>query len=117
MEEKEIMEAHGKYINELIHWPEDSVLDPEAFNQVERQVIEQACYLYVKMIIEQGINKYYLFRNIYLYRGPVKDGYGMCQPLIDGAGGIAGYRIYISNEYRFSIKKLQAIFLHEMLLL
>ena len=113
--EKEIMEAHGRYINELLHWPEDSGLDQDAFNQVERQAIEQACYLYVNMIIEQGFNRFYLFRNIYLYRGPVKDGYGMCQPLIDGSGGITGYRIYISNEYRFSSKQLQEVFLHEML--
>lgn len=104
----EVLQAQDRYIKDLISWA-------SGFPDQDKTAIEQAIYIYAKMIISSGINKKeYLFRRLEIIKAPVNEGFGMCQPLIDGRGGISAYRIYISNDYNFNMKQMQAVFLHEM---
>ena len=105
---EEVLQAQDRYITNLISWA-------SSFPDQDKRAIEEAIYIYAHMIISSGINKKeYLFRRLEIIKVSVKDGFGMCQPLIDGRGGIKAYRIYISDNYNFTMKQLQAVFLHEM---
>lgn len=102
--------------NEAQHYLDhykQSICFASGFPEEKKQAIYDALKIYIRMCIDLSKMKY-VYRPLEIIIAPVKDAYGMVQPLIDGAGGINSYRIYISDKYDFTDQQLKAVFLHEM---
>lgn len=87
----------------------------EAFTSDEKEWIKNSLYIFSEMVDKFHIKDDYIYKNIYLIKYPIKDAYGMVQPLIEGRTEILSYRIYISDKYKFNEPELMSIFLHEMI--
>ena len=92
----------------------DKVNISAAFSDQEKEWILKSLYIFAEMVERFHLKDDYIYKNIYLIKYPIKDAYGMVQPLIEGFDEIKSYRIYISDKYNFTEPELMAVFLHEM---
>ncbi len=87
----------------------------DKFNKAEKEYIKNALYIFTDAVQFLEVKEKLLNKNIYIIKYPIKDAYGMIQPLIDGRPEIYSYRIYINETITLDEAELTTVILHELI--